>query len=124
MFLAYSHFARTSRTAVEIGGRTIRPGEAMALAYASANRDEAVFENPDAFIINRANISKHIAFRMGPHRCVGMPVARLELVHALRAFVERVNRVELIGEIRMSNMPEVGPISVPVRVSAASLDTT
>lgn len=119
LYTPYRGFARTSRTEVEIGGRTIVPGEAMALAYASANRDETVFENPDEFILDRPNIGKHIAFGMGPHRCVGMPIARLELGITLATLVDRVASIELSGKVKMSGMPEVGPIAVPVRVTAA-----
>ena len=119
LYTPYRGFARSSRTEVELHGKTIRPGEAIALAYASANRDETVFENPDEFIINRPNIGDHIAFGKGPHRCVGMPVARVELTHALAAFVEKIKAVEIIGEVRMSNMPEVGPVSMPIRITPA-----
>lgn len=117
LYTPYRGFARTSRTEIEIHGRTIRPGEPIALAYAAANRDATVFDDPDEFRLNRPNISDHIAFGMGPHRCVGMPVARLELTHALRVFVEKVKKVEIVGQIGMSNMPEVGPVSMPVRVT-------
>lgn len=118
LYTPYRGFARTSYTEIEMHGRTIRPGEPMALIYASANRDETVFEDPDKFILKRPNISKHIAFGRGPHRCAGMPIARFELLTFLRLFVEKVAEVELSGEIEMGMMPELGPTSVPVRVVA------
>jgi cytochrome P450 len=55
----------------QIGGRTIAAGEAVALLYCSANRDEAVFERGDDFILNRPNIADHLAFGRGPHNCPG-----------------------------------------------------
>jgi cytochrome P450 len=119
LYTPYRGFARTSRTEVEIGGRTIRPGEPMALAYASANRDESRFNDPDTFQLKRPNIGDHIAFGMGPHRCVGMPVARMELSIALEALIDRCTRIELLADPVMSGMPEVGPISVKVRVTPA-----
>jgi cytochrome P450 len=119
LYTPYRGFARTSRTEVEIGGRTIRPGEGMALAYASANRDEAIFDDPDSFRLNRPNIGRHIAFGMGPHRCVGMPIARMEMTIGLETLVERTSRIELSGPIKMSAMPEIGPTSVPIRVTPA-----
>lgn len=119
LYTPYRGFARTTRTEVEIGGRTIRPGEAMALAYASANRDETVFEYPDTFILKRPNIGQHIAFGSGPHRCVGMPVAKMELSIAVRHLLEKTSRIELVGPLKMSGMPEVGPIAVPVKVTRA-----
>jgi cytochrome P450 len=76
LYTPYRGFARSSRTEIDLHGRTIRPGEPIALAYASANRDETIFPDPDTFVLNRPNIGKHIAFGQGPHRCVGMPVAR------------------------------------------------
>lgn len=118
LYTPYRGFARTSRTEIQMHGRMIRPGEPIALAYAAANRDDTVFPDPDEFRLDRPNISDHLAFGMGPHRCVGMPVARLELTHALRVFVDKVQSVEIIGEIGMSNMPEVGPVAMPVRVRA------
>jgi len=119
MYTPYRGFARSSYTEIEMHGRTIRPGEAIALFYSSANRDETVFENPDEFILKRPNISKHIAFGRGPHRCAGQPIARFELLTFLRLFVEKVKHVELTGEIEMGMMPELGPTSVPVKVTPA-----
>ncbi|CAN5498359.1 cytochrome P450 [soil metagenome] len=124
LYTPYRGFARTSRTEVEIGGRTIHPGEPMALAYASANRDKSVFEDPDTFILKRPNIGDHIAFGRGPHRCVGMPVAKMEMTIALETLLARTTRIDLIGPLKMSGMPEVGPVSVPVRVVSASATPT
>lgn len=55
-------FARTASKDVELHGRLIRPGEPVTMTYASANRDPAVFPEPDKFILNRPNITKHLAF--------------------------------------------------------------
>ena len=79
LFTPYRGFARTAKHDVEFGGRIILKDEPIALVYASANRDEAVFENPDEFILNRPNIDKHIAFGLGPHRCAGAPLGRMML---------------------------------------------
>lgn len=119
LFTPYRGFARTSRRAVEWYGRTIEPGEPIALAFASANRDETVFDEPNSFRMKRPNIGRHVAFGMGPHACVGMPIARLEMGIALRTFLEKVASVEMAGEMRMSGMPEIGPINVPIRVTPA-----
>jgi cytochrome P450 len=119
LYTPYRGFARTSRTEVEVAGRTIKPNEAIALVYASANRDEAIFADPDKFILNRPNISKHIAFGRGPHMCAGIPLARQQLRLGLEEFLRSTKHFELSGEIKLSGMPEVGPISVPLRVEAA-----
>ena len=119
LYTPYRGFARTSRSGVELGGRRIEPGEPIALAYASANRDEAVFEAPDEFRLNRPNVREHLAFGRGPHRCAGMAMARMEFRIALRELLARTTRIELADEVRMSGMPEVGPVYVPLNVEPA-----
>ncbi|MEG3179626.1 cytochrome P450 [Sphingomonas sp. LT1P40] len=119
LYTPYRGFARTTRNGVEMGGRRIEPGEPIALAYASANRDEAVFEAPHEFRLDRANVYDHLAFGRGPHRCAGMAMARLEFRIALRELLARTRSIELAGEVRMSGMPEVGPVFVPLRVVGA-----
>jgi cholest-4-en-3-one 26-monooxygenase len=61
-----------------VGGRRIRAGEAVALFFWSANRDEATFKSADKFEVNRQPIP-HLAFGSGPHFCLGVHLARLEL---------------------------------------------
>ena len=104
---------------MELGGRQILPGEPIALAYASANRDEAVFEAPDEFRLDRPNVRDHLAFGRGPHRCAGMAMARLEFRIALRELLARTRSIEMAGDVRMSGMPEVGPVYVPLAVTGA-----
>jgi len=118
LYTPYRGFARTSCSGVELGGRRIEPGEPIALAYASANRDEAVFEAPGEFRLGRPNVREHLAFGRGPHRCAGMAMARMEFRIALRELLARTSRIELAGDVRMSGMPEVGPVYVPLRVTA------
>lgn len=116
LFTPYRGFARTANRDVEIGGRTIHRDEPIALAYASANRDEDVFPQPDEFILDRPNIGRHLAFGGGPHRCAGAPLA-VEIIRiTLEELVTRVAEVELSGEIGMSGWPEIGTLSVPVRL--------
>jgi cytochrome P450 len=116
LYTPYRGFARTTRREVEVAGRKIKPNEAIALVYASANRDEAVFAEPDKFILGRPNISQHIAFGRGPHMCAGTALARQQLRIALEELLKKTAHFEVCGEIRMSGMPEVGPISVPLRL--------
>jgi cytochrome P450 len=116
LYTPYRGFARTSREEIEVAGRTIKPNEAIALAYASANRDESVFEDPDTFKLGRANISQHVAFGRGPHMCAGVPLARQQLRIAIEEVLKKTSHFELCGNIKMSGMPEVGPISVPLRM--------
>lgn len=119
LYTPYRGFARTATHDVEIGGRCIFKDEPIALVYASANRDEAVFENADQFQLHRPNIGEHLAFGRGPHQCLGMPLARLELKVALEELLARTKRFELSGEIKPTRCPEIGALSVPLRFTSA-----
>ena len=120
LYTPYRGFARTSRREITLHGRTIKPTEPIALMYASANRDERVFAEPERFILKRPNIQAHLAFGRGPHACAGMSLARLELQVALSTLLKKTSQFAVNGNIVMSGMPEVGPISVPLKVSAAA----
>jgi cytochrome P450 len=115
LYTPYRGFARTANRDVEIQGRSIREGEPIALLYASANRDEAVFEHADQFDMNRPNIDEHLAFGMGPHMCAGMPLARLELRIAIEELLKCSRGFELAGEPTQTRFPEIGALSVPLR---------
>jgi cytochrome P450 len=115
LYTPYRGFARTPKSDVEIGGRTIRAGEPIALAFTSANRDEAAFEDPDVFRLDRPEDRQHMAFGRGPHQCAGAPLARLMLRETLSALVEMTDRFEIVGPVPMTTWPEYGPLSVPVR---------
>ncbi|MFE9683958.1 cytochrome P450 [Streptomyces sp. NPDC002701] len=86
--------SRVATEDVEIGGVTIRAGEAVVYSLASANRDEAVFKNPDDIVLDR-DANPHIAFGQGPHFCLGAPLARAELQCALEALTGRLPGLRL-----------------------------
>ncbi|HEX7082820.1 MAG TPA: cytochrome P450 [Gaiellaceae bacterium] len=115
----YRGFARTPTRDVEIRGRTIREGEPVALVFASANRDEDVFPEPDRFVLNRSNAKQHVAFGLGPHRCAGAPLGTLMLRLTLEELLGRTSAIETAGEPRMTRWPEWGTLSVPVRLARA-----
>ena len=119
LYTPYRGFARSARREVELHGRRIQPGEPIALVYASANRDESVFPDADQFRLHRPNIRQHLAFGRGPHMCAGIALARQELRIALEELLAQTRHFEVCGELKMSGMPEVGPISVPLRMRAA-----
>ncbi|MBL4826616.1 MAG: cytochrome P450 [Spongiibacteraceae bacterium] len=118
LFTPYRGFARTANKDIEIGGRLIKKDEPIALVYASANRDEAVFPDGDKFILNRPNIKDHIAFGLGPHRCAGEPLARMMLQVTLEELLQRTTSISLAGRVKMTRWPEWGTLAVPLTIKA------
>ena len=82
----------------ELRGQTIRAGEQVALYYASANRDEEVFDAPFEFRIDRRP-NPHITFGFGEHFCVGAHLARVEVETVFRHLIGRIERIELAGAV-------------------------
>jgi cytochrome P450 len=80
---------RYTTRAVELGGARIPAGELVIVSIAAANRDPAVFADPDRYDLHRDDTRRHVAFAAGPHVCIGMHLARLEahtaVVRALSA---------------------------------------
>ena len=94
-----NHFVRTANQDYELRGQTIRKGDSAALFYASANRDEEVFEDPFRFDVGRSP-NPHVAFGGGgPHFCLGANLARLELRVIFEEILRRLQRIELAGEV-------------------------
>lgn len=91
------HFMRTATQDTELGGRSIRAGDSVALFYPSANRDEEVFDDPFSFRIDREP-NPHLAFGVGEHFCLGASLARMEIRILLEELVPRLRDVEVIGE--------------------------
>ncbi|SDE79671.1 Cytochrome P450 [Massilia sp. PDC64] len=114
LYTPYRGFARTATRDVTLHGVTIPAGEAIALVYASANRDAAVFDDAEAFRLDRPNMKDSLAFGRGPHMCPGAGLARLQLAVALEALLDRTTRFTLAGPVVPARMPEIGPVAVPV----------
>ena len=91
------HFARTATEDVQIGNQTVKEGERVVVFFASACRDEEVFEDPFTFRIDR-DPNKHLAFGTGPHLCLGMHLARLEIKSFFEQLLPRLDSIELAGE--------------------------
>ncbi len=87
-------FCRTPREDFELRGQRIRAGESMCLFYASANRDEEVYADPDAFRVDRAP-NPHLGFGIGEHFCLGANLARLELRVIFAELAARFSHLEL-----------------------------
>ena len=90
-------FERTATTTVEVGGVVVEEGQKVAALLGAANRDPAVFAEPDRFDVAR-DPNPHLAFGAGVHFCLGAPLARMELVESVQALFGRFPRLALAGE--------------------------
>ena len=89
-----AHF-RYATKATELNGVQIPEGAGVGVLYGCANRDEALFDQPEAFDVRRENASKHLAFTQGVHFCPGAPLARLESAIAFEHLLERLDNIKL-----------------------------
>ncbi len=118
LYTPYRGFARTTTSDINLHGVTIPKDDAVALVYASANRDEAVFDEPETFRLHRSNIKESLAFGRGPHVCLGAGLARLELIVALERLLAGTRHFQLNGPIVPTRMPEIGTLQVPISFEA------
>jgi cytochrome P450 len=112
---------RTVEKPLDRFGPAMCPGDKIVYAVASANRDDAVFADPDTWKLDRANPREHLAFGDGPHICPGQAIARLEGKVALEVFVARVGRVAPVAGWQYRKVPVFwanGPIDVRVSLQA------
>ena len=97
-FLRYDspvqYSGRVARVDVEIGGKMVRAGEGVRMIVASANRDEAMYEDPDTLDVTR-DPNPHLAFGAGIHFCLGAQLARLEGRIAISTIVRRFPELRL-----------------------------
>lgn len=100
------NMARTATRDVELHGQQIREGDKLLLLYPSANRDEAVFDDPFRFDVER-DPNEHLAFGFGAHFCLGASLARLELRVMFEELLARMPNLELVSDqpppVRASN---------------------
>lgn len=110
------YMRRTATENTEIGPQKIAAGEKVLMYYGAANRDPAMFPDPDRLDIRRANASKNIAFGFGPHVCIGKRVAQLQLEEVYRQLLTRLPDIEYAGGIEMAPNNFVHAIrKLPVR---------
>jgi cytochrome P450 len=81
--------ARTVMTEVELSGVTFSPGDRILLLFAAGNRDPEAFSEPGQFVLGRSP-NRHLGFGAGPHVCVGIHMARLEMKVVFEEFLARV----------------------------------
>lgn len=87
--------ARNATENVTLHGTTILAGESVAMGFGAANRDERKFSSPGECDFERTP-NKHLAFGVGPHLCLGAPVARLELNVLVEQLVQRVATISTV----------------------------
>jgi len=109
------HFMRSATADTELGGRKIAKGDWLMLCYASGNRDEEVFEDPDRFRSDRKP-NRHVAFGYGAHLCLGQYLAKLEMRILFEELLPRLKSLSLDGEVKMTRAYFVnGPKKLPIR---------
>ncbi len=109
---------RTSLDATDVAGCPVAPGRKVLLSFPAANRDPAMFENPDEVDFNRTQ-NRHLAFGSGIHRCAGSNLARMELRVALQAWMDRFPdfTLDADAETTWAGGQVRGPRHIPVIVT-------
>jgi cytochrome P450 len=110
-------FMRTARDGTTVRGVPIAAGESVLLSYASANRDEDIFEDPFTFDVGR-DPNKHLAFGYGVHFCLGAALARMEVNSFFSELVPRLESIELTDDPQHIATIFVGGLKhLPIRYS-------
>ena len=105
--------AREVMRDTEVQGCPVRAGNMVLLSFPAANRDPAMFPEPDRVILDRAE-NRHAAFGLGIHRCVGSNLARMELTVAVEVFLRRVPFFRLDGPVQWAVGTVRGPRALPM----------
>ncbi len=95
-----AYMRRTALRDVELGGKTIKKGDKVAMWYVSGNRDEEVIDRPNDFWIERPRVRQHLSFGFGIHRCVGNRLAELQLKIIWEEILARFPRIDVMGPPR------------------------
>jgi cytochrome P450 len=109
------HFLRTPVRDVEIAGVSIKAGETIMLSFASAARDERMFQNADGLTAERP-VNQHMAFGAGPHVCLGKHLARMETEIFFQRLLPRLKSIERAGPAEYTQAHFVSGVKkLPVR---------
>ena len=115
-----AYMRRTALRDVELGGKTIKKGDKLAMWYVSGNRDEEVIDRPNDYWIQRPRVRQHLSFGFGIHRCVGNRLAELQLKIIWEEILARFPRIDVVGPPRRVPSPfvkgyEYLPVIIPTR---------
>lgn len=110
-------FTRLTTGPVEVDGTALPSGARVLLLYASANRDERRWDQPERFDIAR-DTDGHMGFGAGRHACAGMHLAKLEITCLMRAMLRRVKSFEAGAPVRAVNNLLRGLESLPVTITS------
>jgi len=114
-----SYMRRTAVQDIELGGKTIRKGDKVAMWYLSGNRDEDAIPNANQFLIDRPRARQHLSFGFGIHRCVGNRLAEMQLKILWEEIHKRFPVIEVVGEpVRVRSAFVHGYTELPVRIPA------
>jgi cholest-4-en-3-one 26-monooxygenase len=110
-------FARTTTEPVVLHGQELGAGEKVLMLYQSANRDEAVFDEPDLLCLDRAP-NPHLAFGIGPHVCLGVNLARLEIRVLFEELIRRFPQIH----VRSGITPQYGQHALVHAIEALAVE--
>jgi cytochrome P450 len=110
---------------VDVAGCPVSAGTRVIAGFASANRDERLFDDPDVFRVDRPNSEQHLTFGYGPHVCPGATLARAVAYAGIRTFLDRFpeGTIRLAPDFQYENVPtffERGPRSLPIQIEPSS----
>ena len=113
---------RVATEQLTIGDRTVPAGDQIIVLLGAANRDPAVFADPDRLDLRRPNANRHLSFGGGIHHCLGAALARVEGAVALTSLVQRFPGITSAGDAPMRDTFNLrGRASVPVRLGTSNL---
>ncbi len=113
-----AYMRRTANQDLELGGKQIKKHDQVLMWYASGNRDDRVFDNPDVLDIERSNARQHLSFGFGVHRCMGNRLAELQLRILWEELLQRFDKIEVQDEPQRTFSSFVnGYTHLPVKVS-------
>jgi cytochrome P450 len=115
-FSVNQQLSRTVTRDIVVGGQRLRRNDRVIISWLAANHDEQEFERPDQIVLDRAP-NRHVAFGLGPHRCIGSHLARLMSEVMVRAVLERIPNYQVdLGGVHeyLGNPSMTGLANLPV----------